>query len=418
MPEGVDADSLAFAAGTDPEPIPSDDDRAEECDATFGMDFENYIVGQLYEGRSNYDMSHEAFLAGVADIRGRVWNLGWRKDRFGEIDQRIADDQWRRQDRPDRTERYGKKYGWIGYYELAGRLEDRDELRDRYWTAGRGIWPDIDPTFPQVPRALSADLPKWASGGPTDDATWYGEAPVEIPPELLIAGELQGEPGPWVLVEGFLEHRDRQTGRRVRGFFRGVLVSPDDAATLKHELETREYLGNDFVPRAPSDHGSFAGEIPWSARFAAVGDMENSRPPYVAEVTERWDQPGIEIELLGHEYEIEASRTTTNLATGHWVPSYSLASTFSLRQRPGTLDLVDLEGRPASITVDAPEDFTGKLLYVRRDLLAEYAGGRRLLQLAWGERQVDVDWMNPPKWVSHVRGDHSDLWRSVSILDL
>ena len=35
--------------------------------------------------------------------------------------------------------------------------------------------------------------------------------------------------------------------------------------------EARAYLGNDFVPHAPSDHGSFAGEIPWSARFAAAG---------------------------------------------------------------------------------------------------------------------------------------------------
>lgn len=417
VPEGIDPEALSFAPGAEPEPIASDDERAGECNETFGMDFENYIVGPLYEDRANYEMSHAVFVAGVADVRGRVWDLGWRSASFSEIDRRIASDQWRRHERPDRTERYGKKYGWIGYYELAGRLDDRGELRDRALTFGRGVWPDIDPTFPEVPPTLEIALPAWASGGPTEDATWCSEAPVEIPDNLLVADELRGEAGPWVLVEGFLQHRDPQLGRRVWGFIRGVLAAADDAATLKDQLEARQYLGNDFVPRTPSDHGSFAGEIPWSARFEAAGDMENGKPPYRIDVTERWGDPGIETELLGHSYEIEASRTTTNLASGYWVPSHNIASKLGLRQRPGTLDLVGLDGRAASVTLGGPPNFAGKLLYIRRDLLAEYAGKRKLLQLAWGERQVDVDWGNPPEWLADARSEHTNLWRRVDVVD-
>jgi len=88
------------------------------------------------------------------------------------------------------------------------------------------------------------------------------------------------------------------------------------------------------VQPAPSDHMTLRGEMPWSARFHAAGDLENGKAPYMAEVSERHDEPGIEIELLGHSYEIEASRTITNLASGHWVPSYNVASRFGLRQRP------------------------------------------------------------------------------------
>jgi hypothetical protein len=56
--------------------------------------------------------------------------------------------------------------------------------------------------------------------------------------------------------------------------------------------------------------------------------------------------------------------------------------------------------------------------YIRRDLLAEYAGARNLVQLAWGERQVDDDWGNPPDWLNDARSEHADLWRQVAIVAL
>jgi hypothetical protein len=93
--------------------------RRGECDQTFGMDFENYIVGPLYEGRGNYQMDHPGFVAGLAEVRGRIRELGWREALVSEIDGQIRDEQWRRHETPDRIERYGKKYGWIAYYELA-----------------------------------------------------------------------------------------------------------------------------------------------------------------------------------------------------------------------------------------------------------------------------------------------------------
>jgi hypothetical protein len=417
LPPGIDALALPFATGQVPDPMSPDDPAAEECQKTFGMDFENYIIGPLYEGRGNYQTEHEGYQAGLADVRGRVWELGWREAALGDIDTRIRDDQWRRHENPTRTERYGKKYGWIAYYELAGRLADRGQIRDREWTAGRTIYPDIDPSFPEAPTRLEQSLPPWAGAGPDDDQVWFREGLVDVPDDFLVADPMREQGGPWVLVEGFLEHRDAERQRRVWGFIRGILVSVDDAESLQSVLTARPYLGNFFIPPAPEDHMTFAGEIPWSVRFHAAGNLENGKSPYVAEVSESWDEPGIEIELLGHGYDIEASRTVTNQATGHWVPSYNLAAHFGLRQRSGTLDLVSLDGGAASATLDAPDGFSGKLLYIRRDLLGKYAGGRKLLQLAWGERQVDVDWANPPGWLAGARNEHEELWRHVQLID-
>jgi hypothetical protein len=418
LPDDVDPKALTFVAAPEPDPIGTEDERKEECDETFGMNFENYIIGPLYADRGNYQMSHRRFVVGLATVRGRIWELGWRSARFAQLDKGIASDQWRRQESPERTERYGKKYGWIAYYELAGGLDDRAELHDRTWTSGRGVWPDIDPSFPEAPGALETQLPAWASTGLADDATWCRQGPIEVPDDLLTPEVVRGEPGPWVLVEAFLEHRDLRLSRRVWAFVRGVLTAHDDAVTLVAALESRQYLGNHYVPSAPSDHGSFAGEIPWSARFAAAGDLDNEKLPYRANVSERWDEPGIEVELLGHAYDIELSRTMTKIGSGYWVPSHNIASRHGLRQRSGTLDLVGLDGRTASFTLMAPPHFEGKLLYIRRELLAAYAAGRRLVQIAWGEREVDLDWANPPEWLIELRMDHADLWRRIRLVDL
>src|SRR5262249_39455854 len=132
LPRDVHLDRLAFQPAATPQPIDDDDPRAEECNQTFGMDFANYTVGRLIPGRGNYQSDHLEYRAVLATIRGRVWDLGWRAEDFGDIDRRIRDDSWRRDNQPDRVERYGKKYGWIAYFEAAGVLAASGRLNELY----------------------------------------------------------------------------------------------------------------------------------------------------------------------------------------------------------------------------------------------------------------------------------------------
>jgi hypothetical protein len=204
----------------------------------------------------------------------------------------------------------------------------------------------------------------------------------------------------------------------VFGFLRGALLAADDAETLVTLLSERPYLGNHYFPEAPEDPATFAGEIPWSKSFDAHGNLENGLAPYHALIQEDHEQSGIEVELLGHGYNVSPDRTTTALAAGHWVPSAPFARAFDLRRHPHTLDLVCLDGSTASLTRGAPAGFEGKLLYLRRDLLAIFARDRQLLHLAWGERQVDFDFANPPAWLEKAGSAHADLWRHVRLSDL
>jgi hypothetical protein len=91
MLEGVDAAALDFAPGPEPTPLGTEDELGEETDHAFYPDFSNYTVGSLYPDRSNYQFDHADYQAGMAEIRGRVRELGWGQEVFGEIDREIAE---------------------------------------------------------------------------------------------------------------------------------------------------------------------------------------------------------------------------------------------------------------------------------------------------------------------------------------
>jgi hypothetical protein len=64
------------------------------------------------------------------------------------VDNRIREDNYcsSRSEQPN-IERYGKKYSWIAYFEIAGLQSDKN-LLDNDWERFRLSDADIDPTFP------------------------------------------------------------------------------------------------------------------------------------------------------------------------------------------------------------------------------------------------------------------------------
>lgn len=414
FPADLNQTALEFGSGPVPPALASDSDEGQEVERTLHMDFENYTVGSLFEDRGNYQFEHAGYQAGLAEVRGRVWELGWRASLFREIDDRIAEDGWRRgrTDNADRTERYGKKYGWIGYYELAGRMSDRGEIRARDWLRSE-VPHELDPTFPADPPPLSLTLPKWASQPPEDDREWYETGAVEVPDELLRPAELDGDAGPWLLVDGFLMHRDRERGREVWGFFRSMLAAAAEGDDLRAILERKPYLGNHFVPEPPMDSQTYAGEMPWSDRFLERGELGYGDPPYVIRVGRYDGGREFEVELVAHDYSPEVG-ALESAARGCSVPSARLARAGDLRASPGRIELVGLDGSRASRTFVAPEGFSGNFLFIREDLVARYADGRALVQVGWGERRILSDWQSRPEWLAQT-AEHADLWRRIEL---
>jgi hypothetical protein len=379
------------------------------------MDFENYVIGSAIEGRGNYDFDHADFRRARSEVMARVWDLGWRAPLLGDVDCAIAEDASRFGPKRAKVERYGKKYGWAAYYELIGRLSDTGRDRDWWAGGGRNVTPDIDPTFPDEPPAARVQLPEWAPASPTDDEVWLRTGAVNVPAELWSPEDIYGVTGGWLLVEGFLEHR--RDGRRVFGFFRTLLLEPADVDPALELAGGLEYPGNDFFPELPTVRGVFAGETPWSPRFEVRFDDDDSGSYSRPALRRDWRDEGIGLGQVAVELSTGEGGSLTVLERSYDVPSFEFAARFGLRQLPGTLDLVGFDGVRASATFRTEEPWRGQLLFLRHDLVFDFAGDRRIMQVAWGEREVTVEWSSVPPWVRAVHQTYEHVWRDIRVLN-
>ena len=406
VPEGLEASGrVQFAPGPTVDPIDSGDPRAPEIDRTLQMDFENYTLGRLFRDRRNYDNDHPGHQAAVAHVLGTAWALGWREASFGHIDENLSHHASRLDRAP--AERYGKKYGWIGFHTYAGILDDGGQLDgDRLSDV------DNDPSFPEPPPPAQINVPKWARSTPANDRRWVRQGVVSVPTELMYLSSINSHAGPWIAVYADLHTKDQAPGRRVFGVLRTLLVAPADADRLVGALNTRAHPGGWWLPEPPDDHYTFAGEIPWSPGFARTEDYDDPNQIYRGEV-EVDDGPPVEVEILAHRYAWEGYHSVLNEAGGALVPSRPVSAAFDLREAPRSFDQTLPDGTRAAMSFRAPAGLGGHLLYLREDLVHRYAAGRRLIWFTWGERELYPLPRSIPDWLVRASQKGEDIWRHI-----
>jgi hypothetical protein len=259
LPDGIPkSDEAVFGDPAAAEPLLADDPRSEEVDAALHLDFENYTIGGLLEDRANYDRDHPRYLQLLADIRGTIWALGWREAIFGPIDEKIENLTYAaRSAGTGDTERYGKKYSWIGFYAIVGRLEgsgehspDQERISDL----------PVNPSFPDRLPPLPATVPDWARTTPTGIEDWVVDGIVDLAPELIEAPPLGDHAGPWIAVGGHLETSTQTPGRRVWGMLFALLATEADAAAITTAVTEADYPGRHWFPEPPQDYYTFAGD--------------------------------------------------------------------------------------------------------------------------------------------------------------
>jgi len=401
-----------------PFPDPNDigDSDIAEAEGSIHMDFGNYTIGGLIPDRRNYDFNNPAYREVRRQIEYRIVQLGYKGSSFGEIDDELNKMSWRtgRTERP-KTERYGKKYAWIAYFEMHGVRLDEGLLPE--WRADeRPSDADIDPSFPEPARIWRPPLPDLFTGAPAEPRAWITDGPTPDYDHLLHLEEVDGQRGPWVLLNGFIEQSYRDDERRVFAFLRGLLVKPDHVEKLLAIFNEVEYPGNMAIPEPLEDYYAYAGEIPWSPRFGrSLREPDGRARRDIREAFSLHDGkqwlPGTPVEVPVYNFAWESYHSSLNQVSGIIVPAPALCEQLRLSNRQGEWDLYDPEGHIGTMYREfkADEDTSRSyLLYLRADLMARYLEHTRqaLVWLLWGERDFKH------QTALALREDLQDLWFS------
>lgn len=406
--------------------------KIEAVKPALHMDFRNYTVGRLVPSRGNYQDAHPEYQAILKQIKGRMYDLGYRAKRFEEVDRDIPQYQnMSRSESPSKTDRYGKKYSWIAYYEMYGFRQANGLLDDdRSETRISDI--TFDPSLPIAPKPCSVKLPNVFQRKFRGFADWMINGPTPNYSNILVSDKIRREHGPWVLLDGFVQQSNPADKREIFSFLRGLLIETEKVEEFKEKYLSIEYPGNRSIPEASQDYYTFAGEIPWSHRHApylryadgrskrniddAFGGSEfvpykrvvkESLPSIIKEddgaisfflgevnKTGRWKRvPGVRVEIPAYTYSWEGYHSIVNDYSGFDVPAPAISNYLELSFRNQSAELFDKHGKRATIFTrfkDSDSTHNSHLLYIRKDLLEKYMAhtGQTMIWAIWGERDV------------------------------
>lgn len=370
-----------------------EEEEPEETIEPLQTDFANYTLGTLVEGRSNYDFDNPEYKIVRGNVLWRIYQLGYSSQRFGDIDRAIARRQWQSTESEDgrRTERYGKKYSWIAYYELAGFREDNRSPSDLS-RVGR-IWDvDIDPSFPIELQQLRHIQSDYLGDRVAPVEEWIEEGDIPDLQPYFVVDELIGHQGPWVLLDGYVTQEDNDANRRLFIFPRSFVVKKGHANRFATWLAAQS-LGGRWLPEVIEDYLTYAGEIPWSDTFPTNGLTTVERLPRGSPAM----QPTVGDRSTGFQVLIPVRKNCWeqqhSVIAPHrnvTVPAREIADCLDLCGQPQTFDLFERSGQRASVSFSYGDLWHSghKLVYLRSDLLDRFLSetGNSLVWAIWGER--------------------------------
>lgn len=231
------------------------------------MDFANYTLGKLVPDRRNYDFSDNRYIGLKKQIAKRMRDLGYDREIFQSIDDEIGrfHTGYYQDEKPSRIDRYGKKYSWITYYEMFEVLHRQDRLGlDELQLTDL----DIDPSFPDVPISWMPKLQVYRDDGIKKKNEWLVRGKSPFHTNLLCKQIVDNYRGPWILLDAFID-LDGDAKRNTISFINTILVGKESRDTVICGLLKRDYLGNGSITVDDDDHYVFAGEVPWSTKFAS-----------------------------------------------------------------------------------------------------------------------------------------------------
>lgn len=373
-----------------------DETQVTPAKSAIHMDFGNYTIGRLIKGRGNYEYSHPLYKDVVKQIEYRLLELGYSPEKFGDADKSIQQERWHyRPNRESKTDRYGKKYSWIAYFEMYG-IHEAHDLLDEWHRDERMSDSDIDPSFPEPAKTWIPHINTLFSNETKSPKQWLVHGPTPNYNHLLDElSEVDGQVGPWTLLDGYIREYSAEYDQKIFTFLRGLLIDPDLKDQLAAEFYAIQYPGNDAIPRPHGDYYTYGGEIPWSNRFGTpMRDENGAAQRNIRQAFSYWtgeESIGVSVEIPVWDFNWEGYHCQINQVGGITLPAPAICESLCLSNRRGEWDLYDGTGKVATMYREAQKDdksLHANLLYIRSDLLYKYLldTGQTIVWLLWGER--------------------------------
>ncbi|MCK4655172.1 MAG: hypothetical protein KAU01_12085 [Candidatus Cloacimonetes bacterium] len=350
---------------------------------------------------------------------------------FSEIDEQIARERWNypRHDNAGKTDRYGKKYSWIAFYEMAGHRSDLGMLKD--WDDEdefRISDVDIDPSFPvelkkiDLFKALGDD--NFLGNASKSTESWYDtDSDLNTSKYIHIKNKFEGDKEhEWILLKGIVAQKDKvdQT-RDIHIAINTLLVSEENYEKIKEVLKKHSDYTFGYI-RAIDHYYLFEGEIPW-CNLMPNDYSENLRIRY------NYRNVGItkkELKILNGSreltkeelaklkekendvIEIEVERTTFESswesyhsdiipvrAGGTITPSKSICEKLGLFIKSQSSDLYNENGDLITTSIKYGEgyDQTSTFTYIRKEYLEKYLkdSNKKAIWFQWAEKRYFSD---------------------------
>ncbi|OXA74274.1 hypothetical protein B0A67_00350 [Flavobacterium aquidurense] len=387
------------------------------------MDFSNYTIGQIVDDGRNYD-DPDSKKKVRRQIYWRIFQLGWDGLIFKEMDSRIQRMEHTSRGTRAKIERYGKKYSWIAFYELAGLRDDEGLLKNEYGDF-RIINPDIDLSFPED---LKDDESKFVDTDYLGDRNrslmeWYRSGGGADVTKYLEVKGLNGEPGEWICMDGFISQEDKEIQRERFIFIRALIIKNKDLDDALLRLDKQNFRGR-WLPEKRENHDCFAGEmylfdgavygnyvdlsfIEDTKTYTVKKDHPDYNPQFNFDTFEMEYPEEIEVtkqikkkfEILLPVMEYAFSSDSSANSSGHrTVISKELFKKLELVNEPDTFNLKDSNNRLASQEINYNKDYNNKynLVYIRKDLLDNFLNSKNctLVWGIWGERNFSLGNIN------------------------
>ncbi|WP_421779611.1 NACHT domain-containing protein [Kiloniella litopenaei] len=394
----------------------------------FLMDFENYTIGRLVPDRRNYDYDHKEYQKVRAQLQWRVEQLGWSHEKFGKIEEAIQNWQGfeRRTSEKLKTDRYGKKYSWIAYYEMYGLLKDKGIIDEYDWR--RLDTQNVDPSFsePLLPQTLIKT--NFLGDDKTTTPTWIKDDDLPDMEPYLKLQKIGSKKGPWIALDGYINQENKDLKRETSLLIRSFIVPTKEKDEILNFLNKQDISGG-WLPEKFNFPQTFFAEIPWSSAFPCNSTYDLSF--VIKETIITRQRPKVEIvrndqsiSFITHdemeEYEdverkyktfkvimpvCNLEQNVTDNEVGH-VSSLTkkLTANMELIGQPQSFDLHTKNGKTASqYIVHNEKEYKNNhsVYYLREDVLDSFMK-KNEMSLIWvilGEKNYSYSW-------SHRRDDN------------